>query len=155
MSENKQLVVLEEMSEEQFAEIEYKLKAGEFEISVSSPLFIELWVKVERQLKKCLRQIESDEFDAGSISIKIDIAGEIQKNPDVYDVKEGNAIMREYRAPHIKATSSLTLKKVEKEKVDKAFGSHEIMSKGHKVIAVPVSTAQMKLSDIKEEASEE
>lgn len=157
MSDKKELVVVEDInvSQDELAKIDYQLQSGEFEISVSSPLFTELWINVEKQLRKCVKKIELDEFDAGSIAIKIDVLGEVQQNPDVYDTEEGTAVMRPYRAPHIKAVSSLTLKKVEKEKMDKSFNSHEIISKGHKVIAVPVSTAQMKLSDMEDKTSEE
>lgn len=155
MEDTKQLVVVEEMSEEQFAEIEYKLKSGEFEISIDSPVFTKFWAVVNKQLRSLARDIEGDDFEAGSIAMKIEIIGEHQENPDVYDVEEGTAVMRPYTAPCFKMTSNVTRKKVEKEKITMEFNSHEIISKGHKVIAVPVSTAQMKLSDVEEGTQEE
>lgn len=139
-----------QMSEDQFAEIDYKLKTGEFEISLSSPVFAETLAKAEAQIRKCTRKIELDEFEAGSITIKIDIIGELLENPDVYSMEEGAVTMRQYKAPHIKSTSTLTLKKVEKEKTDKMFDMHEFKSKGNKIIAIPVSTAQMTIEEVGE-----
>ncbi|MBE6066135.1 MAG: hypothetical protein E7211_00325 [Clostridium lundense] len=118
------------------------------DIDINSPVFYGLLQDLNEEIQRCVRKIYDKEFEAGEISVKLnlEILNAYKTIPRTNDLGELINDTYKYRQPNFKHTVTSTLKK--RYKQEGVFtGESEVVYDDDKFIVVPLKNEQISIED--------
>lgn len=122
------------------------------EINIDSPVFNCLRQDIDKEIQRVIRNVYDEKFEAGEISIKLNL----EITDDYQNIQrkdeEGNAFNDtfKYRKPNFEHKITTTLKK--RYKQEGVFtGKREVVFQNGEFVTIPLIDPQMSIDDLKDE----